>query len=101
MRRPNPRWIDIVFETNDLAGRFDAVLSAADEPVPGKPEPDLYERMAERLGVDPAEMVIVEDSSNGVAAAAASGAYVDRIATLVRENVRRIEEGESLANRVV
>jgi len=34
-------------------------------------------------------------------AAAATGAYVDRIAALVRENVRRIDRGESLANRVV
>lgn len=70
-----PRWIDIVFESNDLEGRFDVVLSAADEPVPGKPEPDLYERVAEELGIDPSEMVVVEDSANGVAAAAASGAY--------------------------
>ena len=82
-----PRWIDIVFETNDLAGRFDAVLSAADEPVPGKPEPDLYERMAERLGVDPAKMVVVEDSSNGVAAAAASGAYTIAYAANAHDGV--------------
>ena len=70
-----PRWIDIVFEENELEGRFDAVLSAAEEPVPGKPEPDLYERMAATLGVEPEAMVVVEDSENGVAAAAASGAY--------------------------
>ena len=70
-----PRWIDIVFEENDLEGRFDAVLSAAEEPVPGKPEPDLYERMAATLGVEPEAMVVVEDSENGVAAAVASGAY--------------------------
>lgn len=76
-----PRWIDIVFEANDLEGRFDAVLSAADEPVPGKPEPDLYERIAEELGVDPSAMVVVEDSENGVAAAAASGAYTVAYAT--------------------
>jgi len=70
-----PRWIDIVFETHDLDGRFDEVLSAADLSVPGKPEPAVYETIAERLGVAPAEMVVVEDSANGVAAAAASGAY--------------------------
>jgi D-2-hydroxyacid dehydrogenase (NADP+) len=34
-------------------------------------------------------------------AAAATGAYVDRIAALVGENVRRMGEGASLANRVV
>jgi HAD superfamily hydrolase (TIGR01509 family) len=82
-----PRWIDIVFETNDLTARFDAVLSAADEPVPGKPEPDLYERMADRLGVAPSEMVVVEDSSNGVAAAAASGAYTIAYAATAHDGV--------------
>ncbi|MCQ4332004.1 D-2-hydroxyacid dehydrogenase [Natronomonas sp. F2-12] len=34
-------------------------------------------------------------------AAAATGAYYRRIATLVRENVRRRDDGEGLANRVV
>ncbi|MFB6070580.1 MAG: HAD family hydrolase [Halanaeroarchaeum sp.] len=70
-----PRWIDIVFDSHDLEGRFDEVLSAASLDAPGKPEPDIYETMAERLHVDPAAMVVVEDSENGVAAAAAAGAY--------------------------
>jgi HAD superfamily hydrolase (TIGR01509 family) len=69
-----PRWIDIVFEAHDLAGRFDAVLSAADLDGPGKPDPLIYETVADRLGVDPAEMVVIEDSETGIAAAAASGA---------------------------
>ncbi|MFB6094789.1 MAG: HAD family hydrolase [Halanaeroarchaeum sp.] len=70
-----PEWIDIVFEENDLHDRFDVVLSAAEEPVPGKPAPDLYERVAVALDVDPTEMVVIEDSENGVAAAAQSGAH--------------------------
>ena len=82
-----PRWIDIVFEENDLEGRFDAVLSAAEEPVPGKPEPDLYERMAATLDVAPEAMVVVEDSENGVAAAAASGAYTIAYAATAHDGV--------------
>lgn len=70
-----PRWIDIVLGSNDLEDRFQVVVSAAEESVPGKPAPDLYERVAVELGVDPSEMLVVEDSENGVAAAGASGAY--------------------------
>lgn len=70
-----PRWIEIVFESHDLEGRFDVVVSAADIDAPGKPEPDIYEIVAERLGVDPTEMVVIEDSGSGIAAAAGSGAY--------------------------
>ncbi|MDZ7850620.1 MAG: HAD family phosphatase [Halodesulfurarchaeum sp.] len=70
-----PRWIDIVFETHDLDGRFDEVLSAANLDGPGKPEPLIYETVAERLAVDPSAMLVIEDSENGVAAAAAAGAY--------------------------
>lgn len=69
-----PRWIDIVFETHDLDGRFDEVLSAANLDGPGKPEPLIYETVAERLDVNPSAMLVIEDSENGVAAAAASGA---------------------------
>ncbi len=70
-----PRWIDIVFERHDLAGYFDEVVSAADLDAPGKPEPDIYETVARRLGVDPDRMVVAEDSENGIAAGAAAGAY--------------------------
>lgn len=39
----------------------------------GKPEPDIYRMACERLGADPAEAVAVEDSYNGLRAAAAAG----------------------------
>ncbi|MBS3760369.1 HAD family hydrolase [Halodesulfurarchaeum sp.] len=70
-----PRWIDIVFETHDLGDRFEHVLSAANLDGPGKPEPLIYETIAERLGVSGEELLVVEDSENGIAAAAAAGAY--------------------------
>ncbi|UWG48304.1 HAD superfamily hydrolase [Halanaeroarchaeum sp. HSR-CO] len=102
-----PRWIDIVFESNDLEGRFDAVLSAADEPVPGKPEPDLYERIAAELDVDPSEMVVVEDSENGVAAAVASGAYTIAYAASAHDGIDHspadevVETPEQLRDRLL
>lgn len=70
-----PRWIDIVFETHDLSGRFDEVVSAANLDGPGKPEPHIYEFVAEQLEVTPSGLLVIEDSENGIAAAAAAGAY--------------------------
>lgn len=41
-----------------------------------KPAPDVYLVAAERLGVDPAQCIAVEDSFNGVRAGAAAGMHV-------------------------
>lgn len=54
---------------------FDSVISG-DAFVHAKPDPEIYLRTFERLGVSPRECLVVEDSSYGVAAGAASGAYV-------------------------
>lgn len=70
-----PRWIEIVFDTHALHGRFDEVVSAADIDAPGKPAPDIYRTVASRLEVDPGAMIVVEDSANGIEAAGRSGAY--------------------------
>ncbi|GAD51470.1 hypothetical protein MBEHAL_0230 [Halarchaeum acidiphilum MH1-52-1] len=71
-----PQWVELVFERFDLGDAFDVVVTAGDEDVPGKPEPDLYELAAGRLGVDPNGMLVVEDSEHGVDAASAAGAHV-------------------------
>lgn len=42
----------------------------------GKPAPDIYLAAAERLGVDPAECIVVEDSDRGIAAGRAAGMRV-------------------------
>lgn len=69
-------WIELVFDRFDLHGRFDAVVSADELDGPGKPAPAVYEHAADRLDVAPAEAVAVEDSANGIAAAAAAGMTV-------------------------
>jgi beta-phosphoglucomutase family hydrolase len=56
-----------------LDGRFDVVIDgvvAADLELDGKPAPDGYLLGAQRLGVDPARTVVVEDAVSGVAAGA-------------------------------
>ena len=71
----SPRhWIDIVLER--FALEFDAVVSADDVDVPGKPNPDIYEHAADVLGVDPAASVAVEDSGHGIEAAGRAGMHV-------------------------
>ena len=58
-----------------IAGLFGAIVSS-DEVMAGKPAPDVYLLAAERLGVDPAACLVVEDSLNGVLAGRAAGMVV-------------------------
>ena len=57
------------------AGSFD-VLVTGDQVGRGKPDPEAYLLAAERLGVDPARCLAIEDSVTGVAAAEAAGCLV-------------------------
>jgi HAD superfamily hydrolase (TIGR01509 family) len=56
--------------------RFFAVVVSSEEVPHGKPAPDVYLEAARRLGVDPHRCVAVEDSTNGLRAAAAAGMAV-------------------------
>lgn len=58
----------------NLEPRFQFVLTCEDI-VHGKPEPEIYQKAAARLGIDPSEMLVLEDSQNGCTAAAAAGAF--------------------------
>ncbi len=67
--------IDQVLDTAGLTGAFEATYST--EQVPrGKPAPDVYLTAVEALGLTPAVCAAVEDSSNGLRAAAAAGLAV-------------------------
>jgi HAD superfamily hydrolase (TIGR01509 family) len=57
----------------ELTHRFDVTLTAEDV-THGKPHPEIYLKAAERLKVDPSEMLVLEDSEAGTKAAAAAGA---------------------------
>jgi HAD superfamily hydrolase (TIGR01509 family) len=87
VRRLSARWplglasssnreiIDLVLELAGFGGAFAATVSS-EEVARGKPAPDVYLEAARRLGVDPARCVAIEDSSNGMRAAAAAGMAV-------------------------
>ncbi len=56
----------------DRAARFDLVF-AGDVVAHKKPAPDIYRLALDRLGVDPVEVLVIEDSRNGLEAADAAG----------------------------
>ncbi len=67
--------IDQVLATAGLAGVFRVTLST-EEVARGKPAPDVYLEAVARLGLTPEVCAAVEDSSNGLRAAAAAGLAV-------------------------
>jgi HAD superfamily hydrolase (TIGR01509 family) len=58
----------------DIQSRFEFIL-AAEDVANGKPHPEIYLVCAQRFGVPPGEMMVLEDSQNGCLAASAAGAF--------------------------
>jgi HAD superfamily hydrolase (TIGR01509 family) len=71
----NREVIDAVLSSGGLTDAFTVTVSG-DEVARGKPAPDVYLKAASELGVDPSRSAGVEDSSNGLRAAAAAGMVV-------------------------
>lgn len=65
------RLIEAVCDKLGFKSEFDGIFSAQDD-VLGKPNPAVYIRCAESLGVDPENCVVIEDSVNGMVAAKAA-----------------------------
>ncbi|MFJ9953542.1 HAD family hydrolase [Kitasatospora sp. NPDC091207] len=68
------RVVDLVLAT--IGRDWFAVTLAAEDTPRTKPAPDPYLAAAERLGLDPADCVAVEDTPTGVASATAAGCAV-------------------------
>lgn len=69
------RLIDAVLDRHGLAAHFSATVSSAEVPR-GKPSPDVYLEAARKLDRPAGQCLAVEDSSNGLRAAAAAGMTV-------------------------
>ena len=67
--------IELVLELARLEDSFGASVSS-EEVAHGKPAPDVYLEAARRIGVPATQCAAVEDSSNGLRAAAAAGMRV-------------------------
>jgi HAD superfamily hydrolase (TIGR01509 family) len=70
----------MAFDTFDLNGLFETVVTG-DDVKRGKPDPEPYLLAAERLGVNPAECLVIEDSINGVKSGKAAGCHVVGLTT--------------------
>lgn len=69
------RWVDGWLEKLHLAAHFATTVCRGDAPRI-KPAPDLYLEAARRLGTEPADILVIEDSLNGVKSANAAGMTV-------------------------
>jgi HAD superfamily hydrolase (TIGR01509 family) len=67
-------FVDDVLRRFDLASWFSFTLTAEDV-TEGKPHPEIYLQAAERFGIAPEQMLVLEDSENGCRAAVAAGAF--------------------------
>lgn len=56
----------------------------------GKPDPEIYVKAMDRLGLQPEQCLIVEDHPNGIVAAKASGAFVLEVTTTADVNLENI-----------
>jgi HAD superfamily hydrolase (TIGR01509 family) len=66
--------IEILLQRFGLRDCFDLIVDGS-EVVHGKPDPEAYLLTARKLGVDPSECVVFEDSRVGVLAAKRAGTY--------------------------
>ena len=93
----NREVIDLVLELAELEDSFAATVSSEEVPR-GKPAPDVYLEAARRLGVAPTDCAAVEDSTNGLRAAAAAGM---RIIALPNRTFPPAEDALQLADVVI
>ena len=66
-----PENVDLVLDGASLRELFQAVVTGAD--VTGKPDPQVFELAARRLGVPPARCVVIEDAPAGAGGSRRSG----------------------------
>ena len=82
-------------EITGLASYFEMIISG-DEVSNGKPDPEIFLKVAESLGVAPGACVVLEDSFNGIRAAHAAG----MIPIMVPDLAQPTEQIRSLAHAV-
>ena len=68
-------FLDIALDKLGIRDKF-YVLQSSDEIKRGKPDPEIFLVTCTKLGVDPGESIVLEDSENGVKAGKNAGSYV-------------------------
>lgn len=68
----NRATVDLIMDKFDLSKGLQVSMSG-EEVEKGKPDPEIFLRTAEKLRLQPAACLVIEDAENGVAAAKAAG----------------------------
>ena len=82
--------IDIMMQKASIDKYLDFYISNQDV-THGKPDPEMYNKAIEKMGLTPNECMIVEDNENGIKAARASGAHVMIVKTVEDVNYDNIK----------
>ena len=81
--------MELMMEKTSLKSYFDYMISAESVLV-GKPDPEIYVNIFEKLQVEPCEVIVVEDNQNGVIAATNAGAHVLKVENPSEVEIDRI-----------
>jgi HAD superfamily hydrolase (TIGR01509 family) len=81
--------LDLMVSRADLKSFFEFTLSNQDVAKP-KPDPEMYLKAIERLGLPATQCLIVEDNQNGIKAAEAAGAHILRVHSVTEVNEENI-----------
>lgn len=71
-----PDWIGVGLDLFGLTDHFDGSVFTGLVVERGKPHPDIFLHAADRMGVDPSRVLVIEDSEAGVTAGVAAGMTV-------------------------
>ncbi len=83
--------VKMMMEKSELSGYLDLLLSNEDVKH-AKPHPEIYHKAIEQLGLNPGEVVVVEDNEKGIQAARAAGAsvlVVSSVYEVTHDNIKR------------
>lgn len=72
----------LILEKTEIKNKFDAISCGLDTSK-SKPDPEVFLIAAEKLGVEPNECVVIEDSDAGIQAAKAGGMYAVAVGAAV------------------
>lgn len=81
--------VELMMEKSNLITYLDFFLSNQDV-TKAKPDPEIYTTAIKRLGLNPTEVMVVEDNHNGIQAATAAGANVMKVETVYDVNYENI-----------
>lgn len=81
--------VKVMLQQAALIDYLELYLSSQDVKI-GKPDPSIYIKAIEKLGLSPKECLIIEDNENGIKAAKASGAWLMEVCEVDQVNYKNI-----------